>query len=70
MFTAAILVAHAGGADAKLSAMLAITFVVLRILHAVFYLAGKPPLRTLIFVLGTVGVFTLFLLPAFSGAGV
>lgn len=66
MFTAAVMVAHLGGADPRLSSILAVTFVALRILHAVFYLADKPALRTLVFVSGTVCAVALFLLPALS----
>ncbi len=68
MFTAAVMVAHLGGADPWLSSILAVCFVLLRIMHAVLYLADKPVLRTLVFVLGTSCAVSLFLLPVLSPA--
>ena len=62
VFTAAVLVAHVGGADPRASATAAIAFVVLRVLHAVCYLANQDVLRSIVF-LGALGsAIWLFLL--------
>lgn len=45
-FAASVLMAQAAGVDPSRIAMLAIAFVVLRVLHGVFYVAGIPSLRS------------------------
>ncbi len=54
IFTAAVLVAHFAGADAQMSATLAMAFVAFRILHALAYVADWATLRSLLF-LGALG---------------
>lgn len=61
-FAPAVVVAHLAGADPVWSARLAVTFVVARVLHAVFYLADVDVLRSLVWFVGllsTVGLFVL-----------
>jgi len=67
MFTAAVAVAHLAGADARLSAMAAVTFVGARMLHAVLYLADLDKLRTLTFLVGWGCCLWLFVLAARAG---
>ena len=45
-FAASVLMAQAAGVDPERITMLAIAFVVLRVLHGVFYVAGIPSLRS------------------------
>jgi len=45
-FAAAVLMAQAAGVDPTLVVRLSLAFVAFRVLHAVFYLADKPPLRS------------------------
>ena len=47
-FAAAVLMAQAAGVDASQVSWLATAFVVLRLLHGVFYLANKALLRSLV----------------------
>ena len=60
MFTAAVFVAHLAGVPESEAAPFAITFVVMRILHAIFYIQGLATLRSLSFLIGFVCVIALF----------
>ncbi len=62
LFTPAVLVAHVLGADPATSAALAITFVGLRVIHGICYLADLATLRSLAFVASLVCVIWLFTL--------
>lgn len=62
VFTAAVLVAHAAGADPGKSATAAIVFVVARVLHALCYLANLDVLRSLVFLVGIGSAIWLFVL--------
>ena len=64
VFSAAVLVAHAAGADPAASATAAWLFVVARVLHAVFYVANLDILRSLIFFVGIGACIWLFTLAA------
>jgi len=64
VFTAAVLVAYAAGADAEKSAVAAIGFIAARIAHAVFYVADLDKLRSLSFVVGFGCCIWLFVLAA------
>lgn len=64
-FAAAVILAHLTGADATISAALAITFVVVRCLYPFVYLSGKGSLRTAVWVLGFLATLALFVLGAF-----
>lgn len=62
VFTAAVLVAHFAGADAQMSANLAMAFVAFRLLHAVAYIADWAMLRSLLFVGALASAIWLFIL--------
>ena len=64
VFATSVFVAHLAGADAQKSAIAAILFVIVRILHAGFYLANLDKLRTLIFLVGLGSCIWLFVLAA------
>jgi len=64
-FAAAVLVAHAGGADPVWSARFAIAFVAARILYTLCYLADLPNLRSSIWMLGTLSTGALLYLGIF-----
>jgi len=69
-FAAAVIVAHIAGADPGWSAMLAIGFVVVRILHGFLYLADIDVVRSLAFGVGQLCSIGLFVLAARAvGAG-
>ena len=62
VFAPAVLVAHVAGADPLWAARLAETFVAVRVLHGVFYLADLDLLRSSAFAVGmacAVGLFAL-----------
>lgn len=61
-FTAAVVIAHLAGADARKAALLSETFVVTRVLHPIFYVADLDILRSLAFGVGLVCVVGLFLI--------
>ena len=63
-FAPAVLVAHLTHADPVWSARLCGAFIALRLLHAVMYLADRPPLRTTFFSLALLSAFALFVLAA------
>lgn len=46
-FAASVVLAQLAGVDAERIALLAIVFVVLRVLHGLLYIGNKPPLRSL-----------------------
>lgn len=64
VFTAAVLVAHAAGADAHRAAIAAIVFVVARVLHPIFYVTNLDALRSLSFLVGIGSCVWLFVLAA------
>ena len=64
LFTAAVLVAHATGADPAMSANLAMAFVAFRVLHAICYIGGLATIRTLMFLSALVCLVWLFILGA------
>ena len=63
-FAAAVLMAQAAGVDPARIGMLAIAFVGFRVLHGIFYLADKPPLRSLSWLGGIVCVVWLMVAAA------
>ncbi|MFO0618515.1 MAG: MAPEG family protein [Polyangiaceae bacterium] len=65
-FGPAVIVAHLAGASAAWSARLAITFIVLRVLHGACYIGDVPPARTLFFALGLLTSIALFVLAALA----
>lgn len=62
LFAPAVLVAHVLGADPATSATLAVTFVGLRVVHGICYLADLATLRSIAFVASLVCVIWLFVL--------
>jgi uncharacterized MAPEG superfamily protein len=63
-FAAAVLVAQFVRAPQNWIDLLAVAFIVLRLVYGAFYLADKPPLRSLSWFLGLVCVIGLFVLAA------
>ena len=63
-FAAGVLMAQAAGADATLVTRLSLAFIAFRVLHAIFYLADKPPLRSLSGLGGIVCVVWLMVVAA------
>ncbi len=62
LFASAVFVAHLAGANPATSATASILFVAARVLHPVFYIGDKPPLRTGVFLVGLGSCFWLFML--------
>lgn len=61
-FAAAIIIAHLQQVPQATTDMLALSFVAMRILHAVFYVLDKPTLRSLVWFVGFACVVALFVL--------
>ena len=59
VFTVAVVVNHLAGADPGLAATTSVVFLVARVGHAAAYIANKPILRTLSFLVGIVSCVTL-----------
>ncbi|MEZ4376401.1 MAG: MAPEG family protein [Polyangiaceae bacterium] len=64
VFGVAVVVAHLSGANPTWSALLAVVWAVSRVGHATFYVADKPPLRTLSFAVGMLSALGLLGLAA------
>ena len=63
-FAAAIIIAQLQHAPQSTIDTLAVTFITMRILHAVFYVMNKPTLRSLVWALGFACVIALFVVAA------
>ena len=61
-FAAAIIIAHLQQVPQATADMLALSFVAMRVLHAVFYVLDKPTLRSLAWFAGFACVIGLFVL--------
>jgi uncharacterized MAPEG superfamily protein len=59
-FAAAALAAYVTGVDSTTAGWAAIAFIVARFLFSVAYIANVPPLRSLMFGIGTASTITLF----------
>lgn len=59
-FAAAVIIAHLAGASQQLIDVIALTFLMLRILYGVLYLANKTALKTLTWLASLVCIFSLF----------
>ncbi|EYF03339.1 MAPEG family protein [Chondromyces apiculatus] len=68
-FGIAVLVAHVTHADPTLSTILAVAWIVARVLHGVFYIADIDKARSGMFVLGNLAVVGQFVISAMA-AGV
>ena len=64
VFAPAVIVAHLAGADAELSAVASVLFVVGRGLHSYFYIIDRPPFRSAAFTVGLLCSLWLFGLAA------
>jgi uncharacterized MAPEG superfamily protein len=65
-FAAAVIVAVTQGADTAMLDMLAVIYLLLRILHAVLYVADLATLRSLVFVAALCINIAIFVLPVFK----
>ncbi|WP_437322854.1 MAPEG family protein [Sorangium sp. So ce381] len=61
-FAAGVFTAHLAGADARWSAILAVTHVAARVLYLVMYLADKASARTAVWIISFAATVGLFLL--------
>lgn len=62
VFAAAAMMAYVTGVNSSLAVGSAIAFVTARLLHSIFYILDIPVLRSLMFVICTLGSVTLFVL--------
>ncbi|MEO8800039.1 MAG: MAPEG family protein [Polyangiaceae bacterium] len=65
-FAAAVLVAHAAGGNAHTADVLAVAYVVTRVLYVGLYLADVATLRSAVWAVGLFATLWLFVLPAFG----
>jgi uncharacterized MAPEG superfamily protein len=65
-FAAAVIIAHLGHADEKWSSILAIAFVMSRVVYPVLYLANIDKARSAVWGIGYFCTAALFVLPLFS----
>lgn len=63
-FAAGVVLAQLAGVSPHLINELAVAFVVVRVLHGLFYVTDKPPLRSLMWLLGLVCALALIVLAA------
>lgn len=61
-FAPAVLAAYVTGVDSTWGAAAAIAYLIARAFYPVFYILDIPPLRSLMFGVGGLGIFTLFVL--------
>ena len=66
LFAAAGLMAYVTGQDSSLAVGVAIAHVIARGLFSLFYILNVPPLRSMMFGIGSLGTFTLFILSLIS----
>ena len=64
VFAPAVLVAHLQAPASALAPVLTLTWLLLRVLHGLFYIADKPALRTTCFALASICAIALFLVGA------
>jgi uncharacterized MAPEG superfamily protein len=62
IFSAAALMAYITGVESDWAKISAIAFLVSRLFFSLFYILDLPPLRSLMFVIGSASSFTLFAL--------
>ena len=67
-FVAGVLMAQLAGVDPRTISLLAIVFVAGRVLHGVFYVTNRAPLRSLAWLVGMICVVTLIVLAALKVA--
>lgn len=64
LFAAAVIIAHITGANQMWINILAIAYVIVRIIFSVIYISGKGTLRSLVWVLGLACIIGLFVISA------
>lgn len=64
LFIAAVLIAHLQGVDAQWLNILAVGYIVSRVLYTFAYIAGKGTIRSLIWVAGLACIIALFVMSA------
>jgi uncharacterized MAPEG superfamily protein len=62
LFAPAVLMAYVTGQTSGWSLLAAIAYVVARLFYSVFYILDWPQLRSLMFGIGSLGIFTLFVM--------
>lgn len=62
LFAPAALMAYVTGQDSGVALGAAIAYVVARLLYSVFYVLDVPLLRSMMFAVGSTGIFTLFVI--------
>lgn len=67
-FAAAVLMAQLAGVDPQRIGWLAAVFVVMRVLHGVFYVGNKSSLRSLVWFVGLICVLALMVMAALQVA--
>ncbi|MGY4514830.1 MAPEG family protein [Lysobacter sp. HA18] len=67
-FAAGVIVAHLSGVPEERISLLAIVFVLARVLHGALYVAGFPRARSLSWLVGVVCVFALLMQAALAAA--
>lgn len=65
-FAAGVLGAQMAGVETSWIVILSVVFVVCRLLHGVFYILRKPPLRSLVWAIGFLCVVALLVLAALA----
>jgi uncharacterized MAPEG superfamily protein len=65
-FAAAVIIATTMGANPGTLNMLAIAYVVIRVIHGLLYINNIPPLRSAAYGLGLIVNIAIFVLPAFK----
>ena len=59
LYTAAALMAYVSGADSEAIRWAVVAYLVARLFFSVFYIANVAPLRSMMFAVGSVAIFTL-----------
>lgn len=62
LFAPAALMAYVTGQDSLFVAAIAIAYLIARLLYSVFYILDIPLLRSAMFAIGSLGIFTLFVI--------
>lgn len=62
LFAPAALMAYVTGQDSVVAMGAAIAYLIARFLYSVFYILDVPLLRSLMFAIGSTGIFTLFVI--------
>jgi uncharacterized MAPEG superfamily protein len=62
LFAPAALMAYVTGQESTVALIAAIAYVVARLLYSVFYILDIPLLRSMMFAVGSTGIFTLFVI--------